>query len=148
MVRAWYDLPDEIFMRNAGYDHFIVAGTCHPFNICSTMECDVTIYHPFAGNVMVLSGGIREYGHPDKLFAPAAAYPMLRHIFVPFPVRLDCPLLEHLCRPGHGRPIAVSFVGSENSRIRHDFRVEMNKRNFERGPDPRLFVRVLEDDLE
>ena len=23
--------------RRGGYDHFIVAGTCHPYSICSTM---------------------------------------------------------------------------------------------------------------
>mmetsp|Transcript_40997 Transcript_40997/g.112762 ORF Transcript_40997/g.112762 Transcript_40997/m.112762 type:complete len:516 (+) Transcript_40997:135-1682(+) len=142
IARAWGELPDELFLRNGGYDHFLVAGTCHPFSVCGTMECDVTTYHPFAGNVMVLSGGVREFGHPDDVFHPARAYSQLRHIFVPFPVTLDCARLEALSAVSHPRPVSVSFVGSENSRVRRHFRdaVEGNQWPLE------LFVRVLPDD--
>ncbi|CAK0860790.1 unnamed protein product, partial [Prorocentrum cordatum] len=111
---TWHGLPERIFLRNAGYDHFISAGTCHPYSICGTMECDVTVYHPFAGNVMVLAGGVRDLGHPDFAFEPAAMYRLLRFITVPFPVALDCQRLADLADASHERPVAVAFLGSEN----------------------------------
>lgn len=116
---AWMNLPDEFVMRNAGYDHFINAGTCHPFFPCDTMECDITSYHPFASNVMVLTGGIREYGHLHNIFQPGAAFSTLRFVFLPFPAALDCEHLNRLSAPSHNRSVFLSFVGSENSRVRH-----------------------------
>eukprot|EP00927_Polykrikos_kofoidii_P077749 TRINITY_DN74664_c0_g1_i1.p1 TRINITY_DN74664_c0_g1~~TRINITY_DN74664_c0_g1_i1.p1 ORF type:complete len:542 (+),score=58.90 TRINITY_DN74664_c0_g1_i1:201-1826(+) len=148
LAAAWDSLPDEIFLRNAGYDHFIVAGTCHPFSVCGTMECDVTTYHPFAGNVLVLTGGVREFGHPDAIFEPASVYSRLRHIFVPFPVTLDCARLHTVSSSEHARPLDVSFVGSENSRVRRYFRELLDDGRLPFQRNPRLFIRVLPDDQE
>jgi len=143
---VWHELPEELFLRNAGYDHFIVAGTCHPYSICSSMECDITTFHPFAGNVGVLVGGVRELGHLDRAFEPVAVYPLLRTVVVPFPVTLDCALLNDAV--ASTRPVAVAFIGSENSRIRSIFRrlVEDPRRPYVN--DSRILVRVFPDTEE
>lgn len=143
----WHDLPDYIFDRNGGYDHFMVAGTCHPYSICDTLECDVTQYHPFAGNVAVLVGGVREFGSTDAVFNPSSVYRNLRIIPVPFPVRLDCRLLDELTRPESAdqRPIAVSFIGTANSRVRHHFLEATTDPRWPLANDPRVYVQLLPD---
>mmetsp|Transcript_57666 Transcript_57666/g.163733 ORF Transcript_57666/g.163733 Transcript_57666/m.163733 type:complete len:516 (-) Transcript_57666:5-1552(-) len=143
---TWNALPEDIFLRNAGYDHFLIAGTCHPYSICSSMECDITLYHPFAGNVAVLVGGVRDLGHPDVAFTPASMFRNLRVVLLPFPVRLDCVELARLAeRP---RPVVVAFVGSENSRVRRLFREALTDPRWPHGRDPRVQVRVLPDSAD
>ena len=102
MSASWAMLREEFFLRNAGYDHFISAGTCHPYSICSALECDVTNFHPFAVNVFALVGGVREMVHPDFIFTPGKGFQRLRTIIVPFPVTLDCERLLQLSSPVKG----------------------------------------------
>mmetsp|Transcript_81357 Transcript_81357/g.252879 ORF Transcript_81357/g.252879 Transcript_81357/m.252879 type:complete len:470 (-) Transcript_81357:45-1454(-) len=142
---AWHEIPDDIFLRNAGYDHFLIAGTCHPYSICSAMECDITTYHPFAGNVAVLAGGTRDVGHPDLSFTPVALFRQLRTVSVPFPVTLDCARLSGLSEPSVRRPLAVAFVGSENSRVRRVFRELVEDEGWPHRSDSRVHIRVLPD---
>ena len=117
---SWNRLPREFFLRNAGYDHFIVAGTCFPYSVCPALECDVTAFHPFARNVMALVGGVRDIGHPDFAFTRGAAFQRLSTILVPFPVTLDCERLVKLA--DRKRHLVASFVGTDNSRVRSVFR--------------------------
>lgn len=116
---SWNRLPREFFLRNAGYDHFIVAGTCFPYSVCPALECDVTAFHPFARNVMALVGGVRDIGHPDFAFTRGAAFQRLSTILVPFPVTLDCERLVKLA--DRKRHLVASFVGTDNSRVRSVF---------------------------
>lgn len=146
IASLWNALPEHIFLRNGGYDHFMVAGTCHPYSICGAMECDVTSYHPFAGNVIVLAGGVRERGSLDVAFDDAAMYRNLRTISVPFPVALDCERLRALAAPAAPRrPIAVTFVGSANSRVRSHFAALAADPRWHYAGDARVVLRLLPD---
>ena len=142
---AWNALPHEFFHRNAGYDHFIVAGTCFPYSVCAVLECDVTAYHPFAKNVMALVGGVRDIGHPDFAFTPGMGFRHLSTIFVPFPVTFDCHRMMHLADPGRPREMAVSFVGTENSRVRSIFRMLLEDLEATQGISDKLYIKVLQD---
>ena len=146
MSLSWAMLREDVWHRNAGYDHFISAGTCHPYSVCGALECDVTNFHPFAVNVFALVGGVREIGHPDFAFTPGKGFQRLRTIIVPFPVTLDCERLLQLARPEKIRPLDVTFVGTENSRVRQIFRELMEDRSWPHHSDRRLHIRVLPDD--
>ena len=146
MSASWAMLREEFFLRNAGYDHFISAGTCHPYSICSALECDVTNFHPFAVNVFALVGGVREMVHPDFIFTPGKGFQRLRTIIVPFPVTLDCERLLQLSSPERVRSIDVAFVGTDNSRVRRIFKELMEDSTLSYGSNPRLHIEVLPDD--
>ena len=143
IANTWGSLPQQYFYRNAGYDHFIVAGTCHPYSVCAVLECDVTMYHPYARNVFSLVGGVREIGHPDFAFAAGKGFQQLRTVFVPFPVTLNCERALRLAE--QDRNTVVSFIGTENSRVRSIFKslVEDPSRTY--ASDPRLYIKVLQD---
>ena len=144
MAVSWGMLQDDVWHRNAGYDHFISAGTCHPYSVCNFLECDVTNFHPFAVNVFALVGGVRQIGHPDFVFTPGQGLQRLRTLIVPFPVTLDCQRLLHVSQ--RARPIDVAFVGTENSRARRIFRDLMEDTKMPYGNDPRFHIRILPDD--
>ena len=135
----WDSLPAHLFHRNAGYDHFIVAGTCFPYSMCDAAECDITAYHPFAVNVMSLVGGLRHFGHPEFTFRPRMGYQHLSTIIVPFPVTLDCQRLLQLGHPDWPRATAVAFVGTENSRVRSIVRKILE----ERAENGKVYINVL-----
>ncbi|CAE7456925.1 unnamed protein product [Symbiodinium natans] len=146
MSNSWSMLREEFWHRNAGYDHFISAGTCHPYSVCAALECDVTNFHPFAVNVFALVGGVRQIGHPDFAFTPGKGFQMLRTVIVPFPVTLDCERLLQLSKPDRARSIDVAFVGTENSRVRQIFRELMEDTSLPYSRNPRFHIRVLPDD--
>ena len=142
IANAWNLLPRDIFHRNAGYDHFIAAGTCFPYSVCPVLECDVTAFHPFGKNVMALVGGVRDIGHPDFAFTKGTAFQRLSTIFVPFPVMLDCERVVKLAQ--RKRETVASFVGTDNSRIRTIFRSLFEG---EVSPNVRdqFYIKVLQD---
>ncbi|CAK9063131.1 Xyloglucan galactosyltransferase XLT2 (Glycosyltransferase 18) (AtGT18) (Protein XYLOGLUCAN L-SIDE CHAIN GALACTOSYLTRANSFERASE POSITION 2) [Durusdinium trenchii] len=144
---AWNSIPHEFFHRNAGYDHFIVAGTCFPYSVCDATECDVTAYHPFAKNVMVLVGGVRDsvHSHPDFAFTQGAGFHRFGQIFVPFPVTLDCHRVLTLADPLRRRETVVSFVGTENSRVRSIFRVLQEDLRATQRNRSEFYIKVLQD---
>eukprot|EP00435_Cladocopium_sp_Y103_P062097 s347_g23.t1 len=142
---SWNRLPREFFLRNAGYDHFIVAGTCFPYSVCPALECDVTAFHPFARNVMALVGGVRDIGHPDFAFTRGAAFQRLSTILVPFPVTLDCDRVVKLA--DRKRNLVASFVGTDNSRVRSIFRslIEIFEGEVSENARSKFHIKILED---
>eukprot|EP00438_Fugacium_kawagutii_P033284 Skav219613 [mRNA] locus=scaffold628:118624:119922:- [translate_table: standard] len=144
IAHTWNSLPPEFFHRNAGYDHFISAGTCFPFSLCSGVECDVMAFHPFAKNVIRLVGGVREIGHPDFAFTSGAAFRRLSTIVIPFPVTLDCERALKLADPQRKRDIVASFIGSDNSRIRTIFR-SLFEREMSDNMRSKFYIKVLPD---
>lgn len=147
IANTWNSLPRDLFYRNAGYDHFIAAGTCFPYSICPSHECDVTAFHPFAKNVMTLVGGVRDIGHPDFAFTRGAAFQRLSTIVVPFPVTLDCERLLRLAHPQRKRETVASFVGTENSRLRTLFRSLFDASEILYHARSKFYIKVLEDSV-
>ncbi|CAE8720713.1 unnamed protein product, partial [Polarella glacialis] len=74
------------------------------------------------------------------------AYGWLQYVIVPFPITLDCNLVSQLTSPGRKRPLAVAFVGSENSRVRHLFKIAAEDPRWRFHNDTRIHVRVLPDE--
>lgn len=114
------------YMRNAGFDHFWVAGIQHPFNAASVHGTILENYDPFAKNMMFLATGIRDYGFADTLVQwNSRAYSNLQRIFVPYSTPLHCAeqvkngaRLRALAAAPQRRKRAVAFVGAATSRVR------------------------------
>eukprot|EP00927_Polykrikos_kofoidii_P071435 TRINITY_DN67699_c0_g1_i1.p1 TRINITY_DN67699_c0_g1~~TRINITY_DN67699_c0_g1_i1.p1 ORF type:complete len:659 (+),score=101.89 TRINITY_DN67699_c0_g1_i1:114-2090(+) len=110
----------DVYMRNAAYDHFWVAGIQNPLNIIPALAARFENYDPFAKNMMFLAAGVREHGWSDFLFEwHTPQYSNLHKIFVPYSTTVHCRLLEALAHSPRPRPLAVVFAGSCTSRVRH-----------------------------
>ncbi|CAE8648916.1 unnamed protein product, partial [Polarella glacialis] len=141
-VSATFDRlkKNDYYTRNAAYDHFWVAGVQHPLNSFPSSVCQMESYDPFAKNMMILASGVRDFGFSDPLFEwGAPLYGNLQHIFVPYSTRLHCRHLEALAKSPRKRPVAVAFVGSPSSKVRHWVQELASEADF--ASDARLVLR-------